>query len=111
MSNNVISATLAPSLTLQNDGSLQLAWNLGTLTSQHYTTPVTITFDAAIPYRYRTVTDTAAQVGQLCRPNGGWGNSEDMLMSAGYNATGFYAGVPTADGTIAIPYVVTRPRM
>lgn len=104
ISNNVINATAVPSLTLQNDGSLQLSWNLGTLTSQHYTTPVTITFDAAIPYRYRTVTDTVAQLGGFAGPMSGGVIPEDMLMSAGYNATGFYAKVPTADGTIATPY-------
>ncbi|MCB0019618.1 MAG: DUF11 domain-containing protein, partial [Anaerolineales bacterium] len=47
-----------PGLTLLADGSLNLTWDLGTLTPAHFSDPVEITFATAIPYRYRTGGDS-----------------------------------------------------
>ncbi len=108
MGNPVISpnpnnANVTPSISLEADGSLELTWSLGTLTTAEYVTPVEITFDTAIPYKYRTSDDTAAANGPFAGPMSGNIIPEDAVMAAGYEATGEYQGANTSDGSQSTP--------
>ncbi len=108
MGNPVISpnpnnSNATPSISLEADGSLELTWSLGTLTTAEYTTPVEITFDTAIPYKYRTSDDTAAASGPFAGPMSGNIIPEDAVMAAGYEATGEYLGTNTSDGSQSTP--------
>ena len=88
-----------PRITLNEDGSLMLEWNLETLGTDEYETPVVITFDTAIPYKFRTYLDILAAVGAFGGPMHGDIIPEDELMTVTYEATGRYGEEATADGT------------
>ncbi len=103
ISPNPTGAALSPVLTLQEDGSLVLDWPIGTLTTAQHTTPIVISFDAAVPYAYRTATDTAAANGPFAGPMSGAPIPEDTRMALSYEADGTYQGLFTADGTQATP--------
>jgi LruC domain-containing protein/uncharacterized repeat protein (TIGR01451 family) len=92
-----------PLLALKQDGSLDLTWVLGNVTTAQFATPIEITFQAAIPYRYRAVTDSAARNGPFAGPMNGEIIAEDAVMSVRYEATGLYDNAPTADGSEATP--------
>ena len=102
-SSNPNSVSTTPSLKLNNDGSLDLTWSLGTLTTAQHATPIAITFQAAIPYRFRTVTNDAARNGPFAGPMSGAVITEDTVLPVQYEATGTYAGAPTADGSESTP--------
>lgn len=103
ISPNPNSSPVTPSLTLESDGSLTVAWSLGTLTTAEYSNPVEITFDTAIPYKFRTSADTAAASGPFAGPMSGAIIHEDAVMEVPYEATGTYAGSAVADGTETSP--------
>ena len=102
-SSNPNSVSTTPTLKLNTDGSLDLSWSLGTLTTAQHTTPVTISFQAAIPYRFRTAANNAARNGPFAGPMSGAVIAEDTVMPVQYEATGTYAGAPTADGSESTP--------
>lgn len=77
ISPNPNNIALNPTLALQEDGSLQLSWSLGDLTTAQYNTPILITFDTAIPYRYRTGADSSAESGAFVGPMSGEIIAED----------------------------------
>ena len=99
--NSAISAT--PAISLTADGSLQLTWALGTLTTARYADPVLISFAAAVPYAFRTLTDTAALAGPFAGPMSGLPIPEDTALPATYEASAIYSGVASADGTSSTP--------
>ncbi|MFK7803363.1 MAG: LruC domain-containing protein [Anaerolineae bacterium] len=103
ISPNPNGSSATPVLALNDDGSLTLEWSLGTLTTAQYASPVVITFDTAIPYRFRTANNTLAASGPFAGPMSGTIIPEDALMEVTYEATGLYAGNPTADGTMSTP--------
>ena len=92
-----------PVIELLDDGSLKLDWALGTLTTAEYSTPVVITFDVAIPYRFRTSADTAAAAGAFAGPMSGDIIPEDEEVAVTYEASGTYASAGTADGVQSTP--------
>ncbi len=96
-------ASATPQLALQADGSLEMQWALGTLTTADYTTPVEITFDVAIPYRARTSADVAAEAGAFAGIMSGDIIPEDAEVAVSYEAIGSYDGSGTADGTQSTP--------
>ena len=96
-------ASTTPVLALKPDGSLDLTWALGNLTTAQYATPIVITFQAAIPYRYRSAADVAAAAGPFAGPMSGEVIAEDTVMEVRYEATGTYANAPTADGSESTP--------
>ncbi len=96
-------ATAVPTLTLALDGSLELRWGLGALATARYDDPVLISFDAAVPYAFRTAADTAATVGAFAGPMSGAPIAEDLALPASYEARATYSGVATADGTASTP--------
>lgn len=98
---NGVSTT--PDIELQADGSLQLSWALGTLTTANYANPVLITFDTAIPYRARTNADIAAASGPFAGPMSGDIIPEDDRVDVRYEAYGSYEGANTADGIQSTP--------
>lgn len=102
-STNPNGVSTTPALTLNADGSLDLRWTLGNFTTAQFATPVEITFQAAIPYRYRTATNVAAGSGPFAGPMDGAIIAEDAVMSVRYEATGVYDSAPTADGSEATP--------
>ena len=91
---NPNSSSTTPVLTLESDGSLTMAWGLGTLTTDEYDTPVVITFDTAIPYKFRTSADTVAAFGPFAGPMSGAIIHEDAAMEVTYEATGTYNDAP-----------------
>lgn len=109
-SSNPNSVSTTPTLKLNTDGSLDLSWSLGTLTTAQHTTPVTISFQAAIPYRFRTAANNAARNGPFAGPMSGAVIAEDTVMPVQYEATGTYAGAPTADGSESTPTTMHRPK-
>ncbi len=96
-------ASATPQLALQADGSLEMRWALGTLTTANYDDPVEITFDVAIPYRARTSADTAAEAGAFAGSMSGDIIPEDAEVVVSYEAVGTYEDAPTADGTQSTP--------
>lgn len=102
-SSNPNNVPTPPSLRLNQDGSLDLTWSLGTLTTAQSSTPIVITFQVAIPYRYRTAGDNAARNGPFAGPMSGTIISEDAVMSVRYEAAGVYENTPTADGSESTP--------
>src|SRR5690606_28063455 len=68
-----------------------------------YATPIAITFQAAIPYRFRTVANNAARSGPFAGPMSGDVIPEDTVLAVQYEANGTYAGAPTADGSESTP--------
>ncbi|MBP7962300.1 MAG: DUF11 domain-containing protein [Caldilineaceae bacterium] len=98
---NGVSTT--PVLALQNDGSLKLTWGLGALTTAQYATPIQITFNTGVPYRFRTKADSAAASGPYAGPMSGSVIPEDTMLAVDYEATGRYANFPTSDGTQSTP--------
>ena len=103
ISPNPNSSPVTPTLTLEADGSLTLAWGLGTLTTAEYDAPVGITFETAIPYKFRTSADTAAASGPYAGPMSGSIIHEDAAMQVGYEATGIYDSAATSDGSESTP--------
>ncbi|MEM7536899.1 MAG: FG-GAP-like repeat-containing protein [Chloroflexota bacterium] len=102
-STNPNGVSTTPALTLNDDGSLTLAWVLGQLTTAQYVTPIIIDFDVAIPYAYRTSDDTAAESGPFAGPMSGSIIPEDAVMAVTYEATATYQGAPGNDGTDSTP--------
>ena len=100
---NPNSSPITPTLTLESDGSLTMAWALGTFTTAEYDAPVVITFDSAIPYKFRTSADTAAASAPFAGPMSGTIIHEDASMAVAYEATGSYDSGPTSDGTESTP--------
>ncbi|MFN8446626.1 MAG: FG-GAP-like repeat-containing protein [Caldilineaceae bacterium] len=98
-SSNPNKVSVAPQLTLKGDGSLLLKWGLGNLSTSQYNTPIVITFDAAVPYRYRTGSDKKAADGPFAGPMSGDWINEDSSHAAGYEAVGTYANAQTSDGS------------
>jgi uncharacterized repeat protein (TIGR01451 family) len=92
-----------PTLTLRPDGSLELRWSLGRLTTAQHTAPVLISFDAAIPYRYRTAADISASRGAYAGPMSGPVIAEEATVALGYEASALFAGIASRDGTISTP--------
>jgi len=90
---------VSPTANLRPDGFLDLSYNLGTLSTANYATPVVITFPVAIPYRFRTGTDPISGTG----PYHGAIIPDDHPITNTYEATGLYNGNPTADGTTSTP--------
>ncbi len=103
ISPNPNNADATPTIALQDDGSLELSWDLGTLTTAEYAAPVKITFGTAIPYKYRTADDTQAAAGPFAGPMTGNIIPEDAVMAAGYEATGTYESANTSDGSQSTP--------
>ena len=103
ISPNPTSAATSPTLALQSDGSLTLRWGIGTLTPAQYDAPIVISFDAAVPYSYRTTADISAAAGPFAGPMHGAPIPEDTLINLTYEASGVYAGLATADGTQSTP--------
>ncbi len=103
ITSNPNNSSAVPSLSLMSDGSLELRWNLGTLATAQYSTPVAITFDAAVSYRYRTSADTAAKAGPYAGPMHGAPIPDATLLATTYEATGTYKGTLSADGTQSTP--------
>ena len=103
ISPNPNSSNVVPTISLETDGSLVLSWELGTLTTAEYSQPVEITFDTAIPYRFRTAADTAAATGPFAGPMSGAIIYEDVQVELTYEATAIYEGANTADGTESTP--------
>jgi LruC domain-containing protein/uncharacterized repeat protein (TIGR01451 family)/fimbrial isopeptide formation D2 family protein len=98
----------APSLSLRDDGSLQLGWQLGTLTTAQHDAPIVLTFDAAIPYRFRSASDTAAASGPFAGPMRGAIIPEDTPLLVHYEASGIAMPgegreLATSDGSNATP--------
>jgi|GEM_PF-2401696 len=102
-STNPNSVATTPVLALKSNGALDLSWALGNLTTAQYATPIVITFQTAIPYRFRTAADTTAAASPFAGPMGGEIIAEDTVMEVLYEATGVYANAPTADGSEATP--------
>ncbi|MEM8857591.1 MAG: hypothetical protein AAGD96_04685, partial [Chloroflexota bacterium] len=100
---NPNTSSTTPTITLNGDGSLTLEWSLGTLTTDQYSSPVVITFDTAIPYKFRTSSDTLAATGAFAGPMSGSVIPEDTVMPVTYEATGSYDSAATADGTTSTP--------
>ncbi|MCP4166941.1 MAG: DUF11 domain-containing protein [Chloroflexi bacterium] len=100
---NPNASSTTPAIDLKPNGSLELAWNLGTLTVAQYNDPILITFSAAIPYRYRTGDDTDAISGPYAGPMSGAIIPEDTVMSVNYEADGSYDSAPSSDGTQSTP--------
>jgi len=95
---------VVPTLDLLGDGSLNLIFDMGDLTTAHYATPKVITFEVGIPYRFRTSSDTAAESGPYAGPMSGAIIPDDTAITDTYEATGLYNGTdPTADGTESTP--------
>ncbi|NTW03017.1 MAG: DUF11 domain-containing protein, partial [Oscillochloris sp.] len=103
ISPNPTSAASSPAITLQSDGSLVLRWGIGTLTTAQHNAPIIISFDAAVPYAYRTAADTAANGGPFAGPMHGAPIAEDTLLALTYEASGIYANLSVADGTQSTP--------
>ncbi|MEM9775397.1 MAG: isopeptide-forming domain-containing fimbrial protein, partial [Chloroflexota bacterium] len=99
ISPNPNGSSTTPDFTLNEDGSLELVWDLGTLTTAHYTNPVVITFDTAIPYKFRTSSDILAAAGPFAGPMSGSVIPEDTVMSVTYEATATYLSEDAPDGT------------
>lgn len=100
---NPTNASATPVIALLPDGSLELSWSLGTLTTAQYAAPVAISFAAAIPYRLRTGADTAAAAGPYAGPMSGEVIPEDYALPLGYEATATYAQLATSDGSASTP--------
>ncbi len=103
ISPNPNSVSTTPTLTRKPGGALELSWALGNLTTAQYATPLVITFQTAIPYRYRSNADTAAGAGPYAGPMSGEIIPEDAVMAVLYEASGAYANAPTADGSESTP--------
>ncbi|WP_165360674.1 FG-GAP-like repeat-containing protein [Candidatus Chloroploca sp. Khr17] len=103
ISPNPTGATVTPMLTLQEDGSLILRWAIGTLTTAQYAAPISISFDAAVPYAYRTGADDAAATGPFAGPMQGAPIPEDTVLALTYEAQGVYGDLANADGTQTTP--------
>jgi len=103
ISPNPNASATTPTIDLKPDGSLELVWNLGTLTVAQHNDPVIITFSAAIPYRYRTGDDIDAISGPYAGPMSGAIIPEDTVMVVNYEANGLYNGAPSSDGTQSTP--------
>jgi uncharacterized repeat protein (TIGR01451 family)/fimbrial isopeptide formation D2 family protein len=102
---NPTGATPTPTLNLLSsgpkDGYLELTWNLGALTTNEYTNPPIISFDVAIPYRFRMGTDPISGTG----PYSGAIIPDDTTITNTYEATGLYKGTDrTCDGTESTPH-------
>jgi len=92
-----------PQFTLRADGSLDLRWSLGTLTTARYADPVAITFSAAIPSRSRTAANTAAASGPFAGPMSGAVIPDGTPLPVAYEATANSGGLAAADGTQSTP--------
>ncbi|MCA9917553.1 MAG: DUF11 domain-containing protein, partial [Anaerolineales bacterium] len=103
LSNDPNGSSATPAITLRQDGSLELVWTLGTLTTSQYDTPVGIQFKAAIPYQYRTNADTDAATGPFAGPMSGAIIPEDARIAVDYEVEGVYNGAATQDGTTSTP--------
>ncbi len=103
ISPNPNNSVTTPDLTLLSDGALKLSWNLGTLSPVQHHSPVTIQFDTAIPYEFRTVRDRAAVTGPFAGPMSGSLIPEDTVMPVEYEAAATYADIPTSDGSQSTP--------
>jgi uncharacterized repeat protein (TIGR01451 family) len=100
---NPNNSPVTPTLALKSDGALELRWSLGTLSTGQHNAPINIQFDAAIPYKYRTVSNNLADDGPFAGPMKGAIIPEDTVMLVGYEATTTYQNVPTADGSQSTP--------
>ncbi|MEM7800681.1 MAG: hypothetical protein AAF633_15930, partial [Chloroflexota bacterium] len=103
ISPNPNGSEVAPTLSLNSDGTLTMSWSLGEFDTAEYSSPVVIKFDAAIPYKYRTSADTAALIGPFSGPMSGAVITEDSVHDVSYEATGTYAGDSSPDGTTSTP--------
>ncbi len=103
ISPNPNNSSTTPDISLNEDGSLTLEWDLGTLTTAQYATPVEILFDVAIPHNFRTSDDFLALAGPFAGPMSGGIIPEDQVMEVTYEATGMYDSASTADGTTSTP--------
>ncbi|MEM7799792.1 MAG: hypothetical protein AAF633_11425, partial [Chloroflexota bacterium] len=107
--------TTVPTMTVLGDGSLQLVWNLGTLTPAEYTTPPVIDFTVAIPYRERVAVagDGSCTNGNVRVPNDGAPTDpgcfdgpiipDPSVWYNSYDAEGSYLGETTRDGVTYTP--------
>jgi LruC domain-containing protein/uncharacterized repeat protein (TIGR01451 family) len=103
ISPNPNGSSTTPALTLHSDGSLDLRWSLGTLTTARYADAVVITFNAAIPYRYRAAADRDAANGPFAGPMSGAVIPENTVLPASYEASANYGALSTADGSQSTP--------
>ena len=69
-----------PRIELGSSGAITLSWHIGDLTPDHYSTPIQISFDAAVPYRYRDPLDSSAAVGAFPGPFSGKFVSKEMSL-------------------------------
>ena len=103
ISPNPNTASTTPRIVLESDGSLELSWSLGALTTAQHAAPVVIAFSAAVPYRYRTAADAGAKSGPFAGPMSGSVIPELARLPFTYEATGNYLGAGVADGTDSTP--------
>ncbi len=103
ISPNPNGAPTTPRIVLESDGSLELMWSLGALTTAQHAAPVVITFSAAVPYRFRTAADAAGRNGAFAGPMSGSVIPELARQPFAYEATGNYLGAGVADGTDSTP--------
>lgn len=108
-------STVTPTMTVLGDGSLQLVWNLGTITTDEHDAPIEILFNVAIPYQERVAPagDILCDDGNIRVPNStdptdpgcfdGAIIPDHSVWENLYEATGIYDGTPTADGTTSTP--------
>ncbi len=95
-----------PAITLLPDGSLQLVWNLDTLTTAEYATPEQITFNVAIPYRERIGTNPGDCISVNATDPGCFNGDvvqHHEVYTNEYDAVGQYNGAETRDGSTHTP--------
>ncbi len=93
-------ADYAPRIELGTTGAITLSWHIGDLTADHYTDPIKISFDAAVPYRYRDPLDSSAAVGAFPGPFTGPFVSEGDEFEVNYHVTADYDGNTYEDGSL-----------
>jgi len=94
---------VSPTMNLRSDGFLELSYNVGALSTTHFSYPVVITFPVAIPYRFRSGDPTEPISGT--GPYHGDVIPDDHPITNTYEATGLYNGTdPTEDGTESTPW-------
>ncbi len=89
-----------PRIELGSTGAITLSWHIGDLTPDHYSDPIQISFDAAVPYRNRDPLDSSAAVGAFPGPFTGSFISEGDEFEVNYHVTADYDGNTYIDGSL-----------